>query len=341
MSTNASRSTLCVLTTEGLVKSKQMTTRLREETPREFAVVLGTKVEDFARVIDGDLKRNDVNVLAWFAERGLVDAFARAGDVAKRARWIHCGSAGVENVLASTVWRAHEAPISNGKGAFSASLGEFGVFACLYFAKKTNAMRRAQAERRWIRKYVGMIEGKTMCVVGYGDIGAHVARRAKAMGMRVHAVRRSPEKTSAADANVERVRGFGELKDAVSEADYVVLALPATAETNKMINAEVLQAMKRSAVLVNIGRGSTVDEDALVEALREKTIAGAALDVFAVEPLPSDHAFYGMENVLMSFHCADLTEDYFDLAFDCFIQNAKNRVAGKPLTHVVDKALGY
>lgn len=211
----------------------------------------------------------------------------------------------------------------------------------MYFAKRVDAMRRAQAKSEWVRMTVGMVQGKRMTIVGYGDIGSHVARRAKALGMKVRAVRRFPEKTSPSDESCDEVLAFNRLNDAVKDADYVVVALPSTAETDKMINADVLGSMKKSAVVVNLGRGSTVDEDALVEALRNETIAGAALDVFAVEPLPKDHPFYSMENVLMSFHCADLTEDYHDLALDCFIQHAHEYVEKKPFTNVVNKDLGY
>ena len=334
-------STLCVLAAPSLLASKPLTERLRAETPKEFNVVIGSEIEDFKDVIDGARKDDEVSMLWWFAKKELVERFMASAGVGERVRWMHSGSAGVEHLLAVDDVRNHSAPMSNGKGAFSASLGEWGVFACMYFAKRVDVMRKAQSERRWIREHVGMIAGKKMCIVGYGDIGAHVASRAKAMGMRVDAVRRSPEKTSPNDSSVERVVSFAELNDAVKDADYVVVALPATPETDKMINADVLRSMKPSSVLINVGRGSTVDEDALVGALRNKIIAGAALDVFAVEPLPSDHVFYTMENVLMSFHCADLTLDYHDLALDCFIANAKNRVSGQPLTHVVDKALGY
>jgi phosphoglycerate dehydrogenase-like enzyme len=334
-------STLCVLAAPSLLASKPLTDRLRAETPKEFDIVLGSEIEDFKDVIDGAKSRDEVSMLWWFAKKELVEGFMASASVGERVRWMHSGSAGVEHLLAVDAVKNHSAPLSNGKGAFSASLGEWGVFACLYFAKRVDVMRKAQSERRWIREHVGMIEGKRMCVVGYGDIGAHVASRAKAMGMHVDAVRRSPEKTSANDSSVERVVSFAEINDAVKDADYVVVALPATPETEKMINADVLRSMKPSSVLINVGRGSTVDEDALVDALRDKTIAGAALDVFAVEPLPSNHAFYGMENVLISFHCADLTADYHDLALDCFIENATNVVKGQPLTHVVDKALGY
>lgn len=342
--TTTASTTLCVLTHEKLVDSRPIAERLRAETPSAFDIVVGSRVEEFDDAISGAGEARDVALLWWFAPRalaeGVMTAAARA-ERSERVRWMHSGSAGVEHLLAIPSVKGHSSVMTNARGAFSASLGEWGVFACMYFAKRVDEMRAAQRESRWIRTTVGMIQGKEMLVVGYGDIGQHVARRAKAMGMRVSAVRRTPEKTDPRDEHVERVVGFQSLKEAVAKADYVVVALPATKETDKLIDGDVLNAMKETSVLVNVGRGSTIDEDALVDALSNKKIAGAALDVFAVEPLPSDHPFYKLENCLMSFHCADLTSDYHDLALDCFIQHAKEYVEGKPFTNVVDKELGY
>ena len=339
MASRARETHLCVLAGETLVGSGPLA-RLSRELPRAFArCTIGSDARDFESVLSAS--DEDLVILWWFAPRALTEAFAGTRAAAARTRWTHSGSAGVEHLLAIPAVREHASVMTNARGAFSASLGEWGVFACLHFAKRVDVMRAAQREGRWIRQTVGMIQGKRMCVVGYGDIGQHVARRAKAMGMRVSAVRRSPEKTSPHDDAVERVTSFKALKEAVSDADYVVVALPSTDETYKMIDAGVFEAMKETSILINVGRGSTVDEDALLNALKTKKIAGAALDVFAVEPLPSDHEFYKMENVLISFHCADLTEDYHDLAMDCFFRHAEQYAAGEPFTNVVDKTLGY
>jgi phosphoglycerate dehydrogenase-like enzyme len=341
-SSNASGRTLCVITHEKLIESTPIKDRLRRELPVNAYsdVLVGSEAKDFERA--GSVGDGPLTMLWWFAPAESTRAFLEAdASRTKRIDWMHSGSAGVEHLLAIDAVKSHPSTLTNAKGAFSASLGEWGVFACMYFAKRVDAMRRAQAKSEWVRMTVGMVQGKRMTIVGYGDIGSHVARRAKALGMKVRAVRRFPEKTSPSDESCDEVLAFNRLNDAVKDADYVVVALPSTAETDKMINADVLGSMKKSAVVVNLGRGSTVDEDALVEALRNETIAGAALDVFAVEPLPKDHPFYSMENVLMSFHCADLTEDYHDLALDCFIQHAHEYVEKKPFTNVVNKDLGY
>ena len=185
--------TLCVLTHEKLVDSRPIAERLRAETPSAFDIVVGSRVEDFDDAISGAGEGRDVALLWWFAPRalaeGVMTAAARA-ERSERVRWMHSGSAGVEHLLAIPSVKGHSSVMTNARGAFSASLGEWGVFACMYFAKRVDEMRAAQRESRWIRTTVGMIQGKEMLVVGYGDIGQHVARRAKAMGMRVSAVRR-------------------------------------------------------------------------------------------------------------------------------------------------------
>ena len=144
-----------------------------------------------------------------------------------------------------------------------------------------------------------------------------------------------------------------ELHEAMSKGDFVVLALPHTPQTEGLVDAAAIARMKETGVLVNVGRGAVVDEPALVNALRDQRIAGAALDVFATEPLPEGHAFYSLENCLMSFHCADLTDDYFELTMDTFMQHAKMFAGGggggcgaaawgKDVAwNVVDKSAGY
>jgi phosphoglycerate dehydrogenase-like enzyme len=176
--------------------------------------------------------------------------------------------------------------------------------------------------------------------VGYGDIGCAVAARARDMGMRILALRRHPEK-SAGDTLVDAAFGPAQLHELLAQSDFVVVAAPLTAETRGMIGARELAAMRPTAVIVNIGRGPVVDEAALVEALRAKRIAGAALDVFDTEPLPAGHPFYGLDNLLLSPHCADHTPDWLERAMRFFLDNFDRFRQGQPLLSVVDKRLGY
>jgi phosphoglycerate dehydrogenase-like enzyme len=201
-------------------------------------------------------------------------------------------------------------------------------------------MVRQQQERNFEAFDVRMLSGKTLGIVGYGSIGRACAWRAKAMGMRVLAVRRRPE-LSEGDANVDATYSPDRRREMLAECDYVAVAGALTPETRGMIGAAEFAAMKREAVLINVGRGPVVVESALVEALGSGAIRGAALDVFDTEPLPQDHPFWGMENVLLSPHCADHNETWLDDAMECFLDNFQRFRDGAPLANVVDKRAGY
>ena len=340
--------TLLVVTKPELLASAPLARITSGADPRfptaRFDVRVATKLEDFPREITHERDGNPVALLWWFGDPGVMGGVLRS-PCAERVAWIHSGSAGVEHILdTQPEVRAHPAPMTNARGAFSASLGEWAIFASMWFAKKVNAMRKSQAAGRWMRDTVGMLRGKTMSIVGYGDIGRACAERAKAMGMRVVALRRDPRKFAPGDERVvDEMLPLTDLRRAMGEGDFVVLALPHTTSTDKMIDASALAALKRSGVLINVGRGAVVDEDALVEALTEGRIGGAGLDVTAVEPLPSGHPFYSLDNVLMSFHCADLTDDYYELTMETFVEHARAYVGEEPGGgwNLVDKTAGY
>jgi phosphoglycerate dehydrogenase-like enzyme len=318
-------------------------------------------VDDFDDAILSDADSNDpVVLLWWFGDPKTMGEVLRR-PAGKRVAWMHSGAAGVEHLLREpAIKRLSDVPLTNARGAFSASLGEWAVFSFLWFNKNVTRMRAAQANGEWMRAPVGMLSGKSVAIIGYGDIGRAVATRSRAMGMRVVGLRRDPSKSEAdvrgkvLDA-IEALSG-DELRRVVAEADFVVLALPHTAETEGLFSREIIfESMKPSSILVNLGRGAVVDEEALIEALREGKIAGAALDVTTQEPLPKGHPLYAMENVLLSFHTADLTDDYFDLTLQVFAQHLR-AYAGEPVAdsretgldalhapawNLVDKEKGY
>jgi phosphoglycerate dehydrogenase-like enzyme len=179
-----------------------------------------------------------------------------------------------------------------------------------------------------------------MGIVGYGDIGRAVAERAKCMGMTVLALRRNP-KLSEGDDAVSHVYGFEQLHEMLPLCDYVVAAAPLTPQTKGLLGAPEFAVMKKTAVVMNVGRGPVIDEAAMVQALQSGQILGAALDVFEVEPLPPESPLWDMKNVLISPHCADNTEDWLDQAMMFFYSNLEKFRAGKPLENVVDKQRGY
>ena len=178
-----------------------------------------------------------------------------------------------------------------------------------------------------------------MGLIGVGSIGARVAQMGAALGMRVIAVREHAEKGR--PEGVEAVFAPFGLNDLLSQSDYVVMAAPLIAATRGLINSARFSVMKPSAYLINVGRGPQVDEAALVEALRNRQIAGAALDVFEREPLPADSPLWGAENLLITPHTAGLTEKLWHRHYELFSDNLRRYLAGQPLRYVVDKQKGY
>jgi phosphoglycerate dehydrogenase-like enzyme len=182
------------------------------------------------------------------------------------------------------------------------------------------------------------VVGATVGIVGLGSIGRAVAKSAKALGMRVIAVREHPEKGS---ESADAVFGPAQIDELFRQADYVVLAAPVTETTKAIANAERLALMKTGACLINVGRGALVDEPALARALREKRIGGAALDVFPKEPLPVDSPLWDVPNLLITPHTAALTEKLWERHYSLFSENLQRYLSGSPLLAIVDKRRGY
>lgn len=275
-------------------------------------------------------------LFSWFGGRAQAEAIFAA---APRLEWIHARYAGLDNLLFPALIES-PVPLTNGSGVFSQSLGEFVILGALYFAKYVPRMLKSKADRHWDMFDVNEISKQTLGIVGHGDIGRAAASRAKAMGMRVLALRRSTT-PRAGDEHVDRVFATADLHNMLPECDYVVVAAPMTAETRHMISTAEFAAMKPSAIVMNVGRGPVIDEAALVEALQSKRIAGAALDVFEVEPLAQDSPLWDMDNVLISFHTADHTKDWLNDATTFFIEQFGRWRTGQPLQNVVDKRAGY
>lgn len=305
--------------------------KLLDKLPKDTDIVVGNTTEAFAgKTAGADVLVNCFTPLTFFRE-----TFLASPDL----KWAHSLSVGVENSLFPELI-ASPVPLTNARGIYSRSLGEFALAACLWFDKKLDAMRRQQAEGRWVDMDVDELHGKTMGIVSYGSIGEACARLAKAFGMRVVAMRRRPE-ISSSDPLVDKVYGRDGLKEMMAESDFVVIASPITPDTRGMVGAAELAAMKPTAVLINVGRGPVVVEQALIDVLRSGGIRGAALDVFDVEPLPAGHAYYSLDNVLLSPHSADHTPGWSLQSMELFIRNYHRYRNGEPLENVVDKKHGY
>lgn len=221
----------------------------------------------------------------------------------------------------------------------AAQLAEWALLGLLAFTKDLPRLQRDKAMRRWDHYPVRELAGQHLLVVGLGHIGREVARCARALGMRVTGVRRTP---SDADLeHVDRVVPPGRLAEVVPTVDAVVLALPATDETTGMFTAALVDALPEHAVVVNVGRGSTVDEPALVAALREHRLAGAALDVVATEPLPPANPLWELDNVLLSPHTAALSTQENRRIVELFCDNLGRFQQGRPLLNRVDTTHFY
>ncbi len=279
-----------------------------------------------------------MEVVLGFAARP--DVFATA----QRLRWIHSTAAGVEGILSPELI-ASDVTLTCSRGLHAQSMAEHTLGVMLAFARQLHHSRDAQRERRWSQHQqwgaspgFADLAGATVGIVGFGHIGRAVGEKARALGMRVLAVRRTP---AASPGPAHAQWGLDWLPELLERSDWVVLAAPHTRETAKLIGAAELARMKPGARLVNVGRGALVDQDALIAALREGRLAGAALDVMQDEPLPVDSPLWDMPGVILTPHVSGLGPRYWERATDVFAANLQRWLAGRTLHGVVDKHAGY
>jgi phosphoglycerate dehydrogenase-like enzyme len=246
--------------------------------------------------------------------------------LASRTNWIHSLWTGVEGIITPQLLQ-HPAPLTNGRGVFRWPLADWVIAAMLFFAFKLRDVVKQQEQGIWKMVHGRMLEGQTLGIVGYGSIGTAAAQRAKAFGMKIAPLRRKSEGV--------------ELREIMAASDYILVSTPLTSETRGLIGASEIAVMKPSAIIMNVGRGPVIEEAALIHALQSGAIGGAALDVFDIEPLPPDHPFWKMPNVLLSPHTADRVEGFLAPALECFLDNLSRFREGSPLVNVVEKHAGY
>jgi phosphoglycerate dehydrogenase-like enzyme len=223
---------------------------------------------------------------------------------------------------------------------FSSTLAEYCMMACSYFAKDLPRLMRQKNDVNWEQYPVLELRGSTLGIVGFGDIGKASAKLAKAYGMRVLGLKRNA--ASFSDPYCDHVYGTEELNNLMAESDYILISTPLTKQTRGMISAEALSHCKHSAVVINVGRGPIIDEDALIEALSTGKIKGAGLDVMTVEPLPKSSPLWKLDNVLLSPHNMDMTLTFMRESTEFFInENLPRFLRGKELLNLVDKTAGY
>lgn len=299
--------------------------------PQDVQIVVSNQPSELAEhAADADA------VVNAFHDPGLLAAVLNASP---KVRWIHSMWTGVETMLLPELV-AHPAPLTNGRGVFREALADWTVAVMLHFSFDFPRVLRQQAAGVWGPFVAESLRGKTLGIVGYGGIGSAAAQRARAFGVRTAALRRRPELFEQSSL-VDDTFLPAQLNDLIAASDYLLLSTPLTAETKGMIGAAQIAALKPTAVLINVGRGPVVDENALIAALAAGRIRGAALDVFEQEPLPAGHPFYTLPNVFLSPHTADRVEDFPGPALSAFLENLDRFRKGDALMNLVDRHAGY
>jgi len=305
--------------------------RIRAVSPRVTVQQSRNKQEALALAGDPDV------LLVGFFSPELFKA-------AKRLRWVQTLFVGVDaflysEVVQSAVVMTH----AGGVNAIPVSEHVLGLMFCLN--RKLHLFIRNQTARKWEKNEAELmyqmdeLPGKTLGLLGLGRIGGEIARKAKCLGMKVIATRRDP---SAPKPNyVDKLVSPENLEELLADSDFVVIQIPLTKDTRGMFGEKQLRSMKPTAYLVNASRGGIVKEDELVKALKEGWIAGAALDVFATEPLAESSPLWDMPNVIVTPHVAGLTPHYMERLTDLFCENLKRFLKNEPLINVVDKTRGY
>ena len=264
-------------------------------------------------------------------------------ELAPQLRWVQATSAGIGQFVRRTRYaeRMPGVAFTTASGVHARPLADFCLMAMLAFSKGLPRMQADQRTRHWERYAGGELEGRTLGIVGVGKIGSEVARVARFFGMRVVGVKRRVANVDPASLHLDALYPPEALPELLAQAEFLVLIAPHTDASEGMIGAAELAMLPRGAVLINIGRGALVDEPVLAEALRSGALGGAALDVFAVEPLPAESLLWGLPNVLVCPHSASTSDRENGRLTELFCDNLRRYLAGQPLNNVLDTAALY
>jgi len=311
-----------------------------------------------AEVIDRMCRSTDEIAALITRDTDVLMTFRMPNDILERApglKWVQLLSAGADWALGGPL-KGVKIPVTNASGIHATPIAEYTLASMLAWAHKLHISLRAQLKHEWHRGgYMGEVDvlrDKTLGVVGYGSIGRETARLARAFGMRVVALKRNPEErrdTGWCPAGLgdpggtipEKWYGPDSRKALLAESDFVTNTLPFTPHTKNFIGVEEIAAMNPGSYIVNIGRGGTIDERALADAIKAGGIGGAGLDVFEHEPLEKESPLWDLENVLLTPHISGGHKGYMDMACELFAENLRRFTSGRPLLNVVDPALGY
>jgi phosphoglycerate dehydrogenase-like enzyme len=258
--------------------------------------------------------------------RGIVLSILKA----KNINWMHTFSAGVDNPFFVQLME-RGVRLTNSSGATASPIAQTAVLYMLALSRNVRAWFQHQDNREWTRHGFTELDGARLAVIGMGPIGVEIARLGVALNMQVEAIRRTPTGSEPCPTF-----SFDQLPNVLSRADWVAVALPLTSDTHEIFNAEMFAIMKPGAHFINVGRGELVDEDSLIGALTSGHLAGAALDVFATEPLPTDSPLWNMDNVIITPHSSAASEQSESRSEEIFIENLALYVAGKPMRNEVN-----
>ncbi|HVF26133.1 MAG TPA: D-2-hydroxyacid dehydrogenase [Anaerolineales bacterium] len=299
-------------------------------------LILASNADEYTRLIESahlpnlEITSEPANCDIVLGEPKLIQ---EALPLLSSAQWIQAIYAGVESLMDPALRRDYI--LTNARGVFGELMSEYVFGYLLFHEKKILERIRAQKSKEWQRPESGVLRGKTIGLLGVGSIGAHLASTAKHFGLSVRGFTRASESCS----NVDVYYHDPDILKFVEGLDYLVCVLPRTQDTNKIVDANFLNALPSHSIFINVGRGNAVDESALVNALNEGKIAAAVLDVFAQEPLPKDHPFWTTPNLLMTFHTSAMS--YPENITKLFVENYLLYAAGKPLKYRVDFERGY
>ena len=259
-------------------------------------------------------------------------------ELAPNVRWIQATSAGIGQFVRRTSYatRMPATVFTTASGVHAQPLAEFCLLAMLLFSRNIFTIQDQQDRKHWERLAGTDLLGRTLGIVGMGKVGREIARLSRPLGLQILGIKRHADGIDPANYHVDKLYGSDGLDDLLRQAEYLVLCLPHTDETTKLIGARELALLPQNAVLINIARGAVVDEAALIEALQSGHLGGAALDVFEEEPLPEKSPLWDMPNVLVSPHSASTSDRENERLTDLFCANLRCFLSGKPMQNVLD-----
>lgn len=257
---------------------------------------------------------------------------------ALRLKWLHLPSAGADRYNNKSIY-AREVVLTTSSGVFGKPIAEHVIGLILAFNHNIHYYIRQQQQKGWERLSSSRdFFGSTICVIGMGDIGTEIAKRARALGAKVLGVKRNPGNLP---EYLDGIYTPADMHTALQQADYVAIALPDTPKTRGIISAKTIRAMKPGVFIVNVGRGTAIDTDALTDALRSGHVAGAGLDVTDPEPLPKESPLWDMPNVIITPHISGFSPSNGERSMEIFIENLNRFLKNEPLINIVDFELGY